>query len=96
MSSNIINKNCKWYEIIEDTVHYCQSDFSISKILGQLSDYDDILNRQIQAFKIKSNDRFLSFSNMRVTVQEYQYVNSIATINASEKTRRRWKIISRK
>ena len=62
------NKNCGWYEIIEGAACYYQSDFSTSNILGQLSDYNDILNRKIQAIKITSNDILLNFTNMRVIV----------------------------
>ena len=49
MSKNISNKNCGWREIIEGAAHYYKSYFSMSKILGQFSDYDDILNRKIKA-----------------------------------------------
>ena len=47
------NKNCGWCEMIEGTACYYQSDFSVSQILGQSSDYNDILNRQIQTTRIK-------------------------------------------
>ena len=61
MNSNMNNKNNRWYEIIEDTEHCYQSNFSMLNILAQLSDYNDILSRQIQAIKITSNDRLFSF-----------------------------------
>ena len=57
----------------------------MSKILGQLSYYDDALSRKNQVIKITSNDRLLSLSNMRATAQERQPSNSSATKNSSEK-----------
>ena len=80
------NKNFGWHDIIEYEAHYYQSDFSMSNILGQLSDYNDILNRQIQAIKITSNDRLLSLSIMRATAQEHQPANSSAIMSLSEKS----------
>ena len=69
MSSNTSDKNHGWNDITEGAAHYCQSDFSMSKILGQLSYYDDVLSRKYQVIKITSNDRLLSLSNMRATAQ---------------------------
>ena len=57
----------------------------MSKILGQLSNHNNFLNRQNQAIKISSNERLLSLSNMTATAQEHQPVNSSETINTSEK-----------
>ena len=57
----------------------------MSQILGQLSDYNDVLSRKTQPIKITSNDRLLSLSNMRKTEKEYQPSHSSATIKTSEK-----------
>ena len=78
------HKNCRWHETIERTVHYYQSDFSASQILGQLSNYDDILNRQIQTTRIASNDVLASSEKMRATAQVCQPENSRAKTNAPE------------
>ena len=82
---DIIKKNCGWCEIIEVESCYYQSDFSMSKILGKLSDYNDILNRQIQAIKITINERLLSSSNIRATARYYQLTSTSAKINTPEK-----------
>ena len=52
-------KNYGWYEKIESTARYFQSDFIASKILRKSSDYNDILNRKIQTMRVKSNDRLV-------------------------------------
>ena len=51
----------------------------------QLLEYNDVLNRKIQAIRIVGNDRLLSSSISRTTVQEYQYEISSMKTNASEK-----------
>ena len=51
----------------------------------QLSENNDVLNRKIQAIRIVGNDRLLSSSISRTTVQEYQYEISSMKTNASEK-----------
>ena len=41
-----MNYGC--YEIIGSTSYYYQTNFNMSKILAQSSDYNDILSRQFQ------------------------------------------------
>ena len=76
--------NCGWYEIIEGTAHYYQSNFNMSRILAQLSDYNDILSRHIQARSITGNGIFLSSSSMRATANVCQPENSSVIISTSE------------
>ena len=58
----------------------------MSKILGQLTDYNDVLNMQIQTTTIKSDKRFVISAKMRATVQVCQPENSGATTNTPGKT----------
>ena len=58
----------------------------MSNILGQLCDCNDSLNSKIQVIEIISNDRLLSLSKMRSTVQEHKPISSRETKNASENT----------
>ena len=66
------HQNCTWCKTIEGTAYYYQSDFNVSKILRQFSDYDDILNRKIQTMKVASNDRLVILAKMRAIVQSCQ------------------------
>ena len=59
------HKNCGWHDMIECTAQCCQSEFSMSKILGQLSDYNDILNRQTQTMRTISSERLASLEKIR-------------------------------
>ena len=77
------HKKCGWHEKIEG---YYQNDFSVSKILGQLSDYNDALNMQIQTMRTTRDDRLVSSAKMRATEKLCQPENSNATMNTPGNT----------
>ena len=80
------HKNFGWNEVTEGVAFYCQSDFSVSNVLGQSSDCNDILSRKIQTMRTTSNDMLVASVKMRATTQVCQPKNSSATMNLSGNT----------
>ena len=54
------NMNCRWHEIIEAAAYCCQSNFSKSKILAQLLEFNDVLSRKFQEKSVVGDDNFFS------------------------------------
>ena len=76
--------NYGWCEIIECSTHFYQSNLNVPKILAQLSGYNDILNKYIQAKRITGSDKCLGSSNMRATTKACQPEDITSIINALE------------
>ena len=58
--------------------------FNASKILSQLSGYNDVLNRNIQANRIICNKKLLNSLTIRGTAKKIQPVCSSVMANTSE------------
>ena len=76
--------NCGWHEIIEGTAHYYQSAFNTLKLVAQLSEYNDVLSKQIIAKSI-NGDFFLHSPNIRATAKSSVPKDSSVMITSSEK-----------
>ena len=55
------------HEIIEVIAHYYQSNFNMSNIVAQLSNYDDVLNKHVKAKRITGNVIFVLVMHERST-----------------------------
>ena len=73
--------------MIEGTVHYYQNTFNMSMLLAQLSEYNDISDKQIIAKSVTS-DIFLQSSNTRVIEKSHVPEDSVATITLSEEKKK--------
>ena len=76
--------NCRWHEIINDTAFYYQNYFNISKIAEQLSDYNDILRKQMQEKIITGTNISFISSSMRATEKACTPEDSSVMKNKSE------------
>ena len=63
--------NDGWHEIIEGTVNYYQITYNTSTIVAQLLECNNILNKQIIAKSVNSDNIFLPQSKIRIAAKAH-------------------------